>query len=101
MSSGNVRITGTTMKRQERKCKYCGDMIPLDKRADSKFCSNSCKANHWEEQKGKKVNPVFKPALEKELQKTPEKTPEKTLEGDKGCDRKQASDRRHSRQTAV
>jgi predicted nucleic acid-binding Zn ribbon protein len=80
MPSGNVRITDTTMKRQERKCKFCGDTIPPDKRADSKFCSNSCKANHWEEHKGKKEIPVFKPALEKELQKTPEKT----LEGLRG-----------------
>lgn len=42
---------------EARKCKYCGGTIPTDKRADSKFCSNSCKASHWEENKAKNKIP--------------------------------------------
>ena len=33
---------------EKRNCLNCGDPIPPDKRSDSKFCSNSCKAKHWE-----------------------------------------------------
>jgi hypothetical protein len=64
---------------EARKCNYCGESIPLEKRADSKFCSNSCKANHWEENKGKKN------VLEKIIsEKQQEKIPEKPLEGLRG-----------------
>ena len=38
---------------ENRKCLYCGEPIPQSRRADSKFCSHSCKARHWEEQKNK------------------------------------------------
>jgi hypothetical protein len=34
-----------------RACLYCNEEIPQNKRADSKFCSNSCKARYWEEKK--------------------------------------------------
>ncbi|MBU0487751.1 MAG: DNA repair protein RadA [Bacteroidetes bacterium] len=33
-----------------KKCKFCGEEI-IGKRTDAVFCSNTCKAKHWEEQK--------------------------------------------------
>src|ERR1035437_9846577 len=35
---------------EEKKCQYCKDEIS-GKRDDAKFCSNTCKAKHWEEKK--------------------------------------------------
>ncbi len=43
---------------ETRKCMHCSKAIAADKRADTKFCSNSCKANYWEANKGKTVVPV-------------------------------------------
>lgn len=63
-----------------RKCKYCSGAIPSDKRADSKFCSNSCKANYWEENKDKKKVQEVKPMFEREKPKVPERP----LEGLRG-----------------
>jgi hypothetical protein len=37
---------------ETRKCQYCSKPISPEKRADTKFCSNSCKANYWESNKG-------------------------------------------------
>ena len=54
---------------ETRKCKYCNSVIPADKRADTKFCSNSCKANYWEENKTKKKTPEIKSANEKDAPK--------------------------------
>lgn len=58
---------------EARKCAYCNGAIPSDKRADSKFCSTSCKAAHWEENKGKnKAKPevvTIKPVAEKQQPK--------------------------------
>lgn len=65
---------------EAKKCNYCNEPIPSDKRADSKFCSNSCKANNWEENKGKKKVPEVKIVLEKEQPKIPDKP----LEGLRG-----------------
>ena len=65
---------------EARKCKYCGGTIPQEKRADTKFCSNSCKANYWEENKDKKKVPEVKAMLEREMPKVPQKP----LEGLRG-----------------
>src|ERR1035437_2103850 len=35
---------------EEKKCQYCKEEIS-GKRDDAKFCSNTCKAKHWEEKK--------------------------------------------------
>ena len=35
---------------EAKKCQYCNDEI-TGKREDAKFCSNTCKAKHWEEKK--------------------------------------------------
>ncbi len=35
---------------EPKKCKYCGEDI-IGKRDDAVFCSNTCKAKHWEENK--------------------------------------------------
>lgn len=35
---------------EEKKCRYCKEEIS-GKRDDAKFCSNTCKAKHWEEKK--------------------------------------------------
>ena len=35
---------------EAKKCLYCNDEI-IGKREDAKFCSNTCKAKHWEEKK--------------------------------------------------
>lgn len=35
---------------EAKKCLYCKDEI-IGKREDAKFCSNTCKAKHWEEKK--------------------------------------------------
>ncbi|OFY99556.1 MAG: hypothetical protein A3K10_05870 [Bacteroidetes bacterium RIFCSPLOWO2_12_FULL_31_6] len=35
---------------ESKKCLYCNDEI-IGKREDAKFCSNTCKAKHWEEKK--------------------------------------------------
>ena len=43
-------MTETTEKK-ERRCLQCNEEISENKRADSKFCGNSCKARHWQEQK--------------------------------------------------
>ncbi|MCX6188756.1 MAG: hypothetical protein NTW54_03985 [Bacteroidetes bacterium] len=37
-------------KMEAKKCLYCNDEIN-GKREDAKFCSNTCKAKHWEEKK--------------------------------------------------
>lgn len=50
---------------EARKCKYCAGTIPTDKRADSKFCSNSCKASHWEKSKEKNKIPYANAVAEK------------------------------------
>jgi len=58
----NVSITSEKQilkyrKMERRKCQHCNEPIPKDKRADSKFCSNSCKAWYWEKHKaGKATN---------------------------------------------
>lgn len=41
---------------ERRKCLHCNGPIPEDKRADSKFCGNSCKAWYWEKHKASKAN---------------------------------------------
>src|ERR1035437_6990176 len=58
---------------EARKCKYCIGTIPPEKRADTKFCSNSCKANYWEENKDKKQVPEGKAIPERVTPKVPEK----------------------------
>ncbi len=58
---------------EARKCKYCSGAIPPEKRADTKFCSNSCKANYWEENKDKKQVPEGKVIPERVSLKVPEK----------------------------
>lgn len=68
---------------EAKKCNYCSKPIPADKRADSKFCSNSCKANNWEENKGKKKTPEIK-TLTAIPEKQQLKVPEKPLEGLRG-----------------
>jgi hypothetical protein len=45
---------------EARKCRNCKGTIPADKRADSKFCSNTCKASYWENNKDSKKNPEIK-----------------------------------------
>ncbi|MBL7892217.1 MAG: hypothetical protein JNL63_06280, partial [Bacteroidia bacterium] len=37
---------------EAKKCQYCNEEIQ-GRRDDAKFCSNTCKARHWEEQKEK------------------------------------------------
>ncbi|MBI4930506.1 MAG: hypothetical protein HY841_07075, partial [Bacteroidetes bacterium] len=64
-----------------RKCLYCGGAIPPDKRADSKFCHNSCKAHHWEENKGKNKSTELKSVPDKEQVKP---QVEKPLDGLRG-----------------
>jgi hypothetical protein len=65
---------------ETRKCNYCGGTIPTDKRADSKFCSNSCKASHWEENKTKN-----KPVQQNFIAPKPQpKVSEMPLEGLRG-----------------
>ncbi len=68
---------------ETKKCNYCSKPIPAYKRADSKFCSNSCKANNWEENKGKKKTPEIK-TLTTIPEKQQLKVPEKPLEGLRG-----------------
>jgi hypothetical protein len=45
---------------EARKCRNCNGAIPPDKRADSKFCSNTCKAAYWENNKDIKKIPEIK-----------------------------------------
>jgi len=42
-----------------KKCKYCEEEI-IGKRDDALFCSNTCKAKHWEEKKSSKEPTPFK-----------------------------------------
>jgi hypothetical protein len=56
-----------------RKCRYCSGAISAEKRADTKFCSNSCKANYWEENKEKQKAPQVKAVQEREKPKVTDK----------------------------
>jgi len=50
-----------------KKCKYCGEPI-IAKRQDAVFCSNTCKARHWEEKKqSNDPLPIEKPLEKKDL----------------------------------
>lgn len=42
---------------ETKTCQYCKKEIQ-GKRTDAKFCSNTCKAKHWEDKKASKVKPV-------------------------------------------
>jgi hypothetical protein len=55
-------LTSITKKRivmETKKCKFCGEDI-IGKREDAVFCSNTCKAKHWEQKKESKSQPVEK-----------------------------------------
>lgn len=55
---------------EKRRCLYCNAPLPETKRADSKFCNNSCKAWYWEKNKGKGVAENLQPNEEnKQAQK--------------------------------
>ncbi len=68
-------------KMKTRRCLHCGGPIPPEKRADSKFCHNSCKAHHWEQNKGKNNPAELNSVPEKEQ---PKPQVEKPLEGLRG-----------------
>ena len=38
---------------KERKCKECAKPIPPEKRLDTEFCCNTCKAKHWKKHSAK------------------------------------------------
>ena len=51
---------------EKRKCLHCNNPIPENKRADSKFCSNSCKAWYWAKNKDSKESITPKLEIEQE-----------------------------------
>lgn len=55
-----------------KNCLMCGESFS-GKRKDSVFCSNSCKAKHWEQKKNGKVNPLEGIKVESSFNKQKEK----------------------------
>lgn len=58
---------------EKKKCLYCAEPIGLDRRADSKFCSNTCKAKHHERKREQSLGSsvpakLSKPKLENPLE---------------------------------